>query len=383
MKKKLLTIGLICLLLPINARALEGSIIINCNKTTLFVGETALCTISGKSGEEVSAISAYLTSSKNIIIDNITTSSIWQGDGLSGSIELYTDTNKKGTFSIASFSVSSNSVGSGKIYINNGIFSDAYFNNFSVLANPVTVTFKEVKTTEKTETNVRNVKQNTVTNKNNISSLNVKSSDATLKELRINGDNVNVDKDEIKYNVLNSVEKVTIEAVANNTSSTIEAPNDITLKVGENSILIRVTAEDGSIKDYSIEIIREERVLSSNNNLNNLLIKGFNIDFSSDKSNYDLGNINTSKLDISYESEDENANIEIIGNNNLGEKDAIVIRVIAENGSIKDYIVTVNNVNTSNMNRKNVILLIVLFFSLIFNLAYIFRTIVGMKKTVK
>ena len=119
MKKKYFVIGVILsVLLPINVKALSGSVSISCNNSSIEVGSNTTCTISGYSDSEISALSASLTSSGSISISNINTSSIWQGNGGDGNIQLYTDSNKSGGFSIATFTITGNSIGSGNINLN-------------------------------------------------------------------------------------------------------------------------------------------------------------------------------------------------------------------------------------------------------------------------
>ena len=144
-----MTVGLIGILIPFNTKALTGSMNLNCNSNTLTVNTSTTCTLSGNSSEEISALSAKLSASGNISISNISTSSIWQGNGESGSIDLYTDTNKSGNFAVATFTIKANSAaGTGTINVSGINFSDASFNEHSISGKLLTITVKEVEKTK-------------------------------------------------------------------------------------------------------------------------------------------------------------------------------------------------------------------------------------------
>ena len=138
MKKILFILGLI--LLPLNVFALTGSTSITCAKNTLEIGGTTTCTISGTASAGVSVVSAKLSSSGGISISEITSASIWQGDGEGGNFELYTDENKTGTFQIGSFKVTANSAGTGTITFGSVEFGDADFNANTISSSIYTIT---------------------------------------------------------------------------------------------------------------------------------------------------------------------------------------------------------------------------------------------------
>lgn len=104
MKKKLsyLLFALI-VVMPINIKALTGSVSISCDKESYNVEDTVTCDVKGSSDEEVYSISANV-SSNNTTIDFKTDSS-WQGNGEEGNIQLYTDEGKKGTFNIGKLTI--------------------------------------------------------------------------------------------------------------------------------------------------------------------------------------------------------------------------------------------------------------------------------------
>lgn len=93
---------------------MEGKVNVSCEEKELEVAESMLCTITGTSDEEISGLQFHLIMDKKVIIDEIKTSSIWEGDGEEGHFGLYTDENKKGTFEIGTFKVTAKKGGGGE-----------------------------------------------------------------------------------------------------------------------------------------------------------------------------------------------------------------------------------------------------------------------------
>lgn len=382
MRKKCIFIGIIFgLLFPISVSALSGGASISCNSTSFEVGSSTSCTLYGYSNEGVSAVAASLTAGGSISVSNINTSSNWQGNGSDGNIQLYTDSNKSGSFGIVSFTVTGNSVGSGTINVGGIRFSDASFNENGISGTSLSITVNEKYVpkpdpTSTTPSTVTTPSNNSGSNSNNNVTDNKKSNDASLKSLVIKGINFEFSKDKLEYDieVSNNVDKLDITAEVNNDKAKVTIPSDLSLKVGNNSFTIVVEAEDGSKSEYKINVKRLDRVLSSNTNLSKLVINGYNISFSKDKYIYDLGNIKSSKLNIIATSEDALSKVKIYGNSDIGRNDVIVIKVVAEDGSSKEYILYANNTKSSNV--KNVLLicfLVALIASLVVNFILIFK----------
>lgn len=107
MKKKLcyLILASLMVMIPVNAKALTGSINITCDSEEYGTKETAICKITGTSDVEVYSISAKVNSTTAKA--TFTADSSWQGNGDDGNIQLYTDNGKKGTFNIGTLKVSS------------------------------------------------------------------------------------------------------------------------------------------------------------------------------------------------------------------------------------------------------------------------------------
>ena len=99
MKKKLcyLIILSLMVMIPINAKALTGSVSITCDNESYSMNETATCKVTGQSDEEVYSILGMINEGSNLPDLNVkfTADSSWQGNGDEGNIQLYTDNGKK------------------------------------------------------------------------------------------------------------------------------------------------------------------------------------------------------------------------------------------------------------------------------------------------
>src|SRR5699024_7329037 len=139
-------------------------------------------------------------------------------------------------------------------------------------------------------------------------------------------------------------DKVNIVAIPNDNNATINYEGTINLVVGDNTANIVVIAENGDELEYKLNIIRNEEVDELSNNTNIVIkVDAEEIDFDSYIS--DVININNGvdSLNITYELEDENSSVEIIGNEDLkvGENE-ITIKVTAENGEVQEYKIIVD-----------------------------------------
>lgn len=162
MKKKLCYLILLSLMIiiPINAKALTGSVSITCDKESYGMNDTATCSVKGTSNEEVYSISASIVDTSNATIEFITDSA-WQGNGDEGNIQLYTDTGKKGTFNIGTLKVklkdTSTSDTSLGLEIKDVKFGDTDGTEENITASKATISFSQ---------NTNNDNQGSITNDN-------------------------------------------------------------------------------------------------------------------------------------------------------------------------------------------------------------------------
>lgn len=212
-----------------------------------------------------------------------------------------------------------------------------YPNGEQVLSNNPCVNTNDYNSNNNSATN-NDYNTNKIVNTNTIIEKQ-KSSDTSLKEIKINDDNITISK-YMEYETKS--EKVTISAIANDNKATLEYAKEQNLIVGSNKYKIKVIAENGAIDYYDINIKRRE--LSSN--------KGFKI-YYKDKEltknifektieSIDVGN-NVENINFKYKLDDENTKINFIGNDNLkvGENKVKII-VTAEDKSTETYTIIVD-----------------------------------------
>ena len=143
-------------------------------------------------------------------------------------------------------------------------------------------------------------------------------------------------------NVANEVDSITITGVPEVNTTSVDGNGKYSLIVGENTFIIRATAENSAHLMYTITVVRDK---SSNTNLSNLLIKEakikptFNPMITSYTARvlYDIENINVVATPV-----DPLATVEITGTNNLVVGDNTVeVTVTADDGTEKVYEIVV------------------------------------------
>ena len=182
-----------------------------------------------------------------------------------------------------------------------------------------------------------------------------KSTDNTLKSLTINSSHEitpKFSKNVSSYNVTvpYSVDKLDLSYATNNSKAKVKVTGNSNFKVGEiNVVEIEITAEDGSIRSYTLNVTRSTK--ESDNDL-----KEIKIDKTDLNPNFDPNTLeysakvsgNTDKLKISATPVSSESTVEIIGNDNLKEgHNTILIKVTDKNGFTKYYTIDVVKENES------------------------------------
>lgn len=183
-----------------------------------------------------------------------------------------------------------------------------------------------------------------------------KSSDTSLYKVSVDYHEV-----EVSDNMLFTTyeEEVDIYIRPNDTKATIEYNNHVNLNIGDNTVNIKVTAENNDVKEYKLNVIREKK-LSSNKNIE-IFVDNKKVYFYPYESNTIYLSNDKNKIDIKYELEDENAKATIIGNNNLKVgKNEVTVRVVAEDGSDQDYKIIVEKYSKTAESADNLVSVIIL-----------------------
>ncbi|MGM9881923.1 MAG: cadherin-like beta sandwich domain-containing protein [Bacilli bacterium] len=166
---------------------------------------------------------------------------------------------------------------------------------------------------------------------------------------------IDFDKDVTVYTltVPYNTESVILSGALDDIYSSAEGLIEYKLTDDKTTANIVVTAEDGSIRVYTVYIIKEAKptevkpityYYSSNNYLKLLEVAGYEIEFDKEIDEYQIKvNSDVASLEIKAIAEDSRARVEITGNENFKKGENIVtITVTAENGETREYKLIVN-----------------------------------------
>ena len=335
-----------------------------------------------------SKISAYV--GDNVTINVSVNAAAWNlnvsGNGISGGNVTGFNIDGANQVTNKSYTLNTNTVGTYTIYLK-GDISDGATDVTSDISKSVTVTVsaKPVVSSPPTTNNnttstsptVNNTKPkpstNTGTSQNTNNTL---SSNAYLKEFRLDYPGITPNFSKTIYNyaitVDENVNTLNVIAVPESSKAIVSITGNTDLKEGENTILVKVTAQDKrTTNTYKIIVTKTDDPIKSNAYLQNIIVKDKPLtpEFSSEVFEYDLGSIGEEleTLEISAFPVNEKAKVEILGNDKLiiGEN-IIKIIVTSENEKIqntytlkvkKEDINSLKGVDTQNttknINKRN------------------------------
>ena len=192
-----------------------------------------------------------------------------------------------------------------------------------------------------------------------------KSNDATLKKLDVSGYTLtptfksNVNNYSMK--VRNNITSLNVTAIPNNNEAQVLISGNKNWKEGNNTVTIKVTAEDGTVNTYIVNVERASSnndtktdTKSNDNYLKSLTVKSSHEMEPSFNKNVNSYNIKVpyevEKLDLSYITSNEKAKVEITGNENfkVGSVNTVEIKVTAEDGSVRIYSLNVTRSTASS-----------------------------------
>lgn len=210
-----------------------------------------------------------------------------------------------------------------------------------------------------------------------------KSSDATLKALKIDREGLTPSFNRYTYtytlSVGSDVDSIKVTASPNHSKARYSVSGNTNLKNGDNTVYITVTAENGATRTYKIIVTRAENPEKANAYLENIIVENakLKVDFSREVLEYELEDVagKVEKLDISVFPENQNATFEISGNENLktGLNEIKILVTAEDKKTTKEYILKVtklesiqevvqdavldeNNLVNTNQNQNNAII---------------------------
>ena len=184
----------------------------------------------------------------------------------------------------------------------------------------------------------------------NIIRKDTRSSINTLKNLSLSSGTIKFNANTNNYNIQVDENTDKIKITSELTDSKSKYVNgfgnrEVELKTGLNKVLIKVMAENESIRTYTLNITRGEVKTNEtetidttiNCKIKELVIDGYEINFLPDTLEYDLTIKDEEKLDIKVELENEKSTYEILDNEDLENESVITIKVKSEDENVLEY----------------------------------------------
>lgn len=176
------------------------------------------------------------------------------------------------------------------------------------------------------------------------------SANKTLKSLTIDGDytltpEFDPDVTEYTLNVPEDVTSLDIDASLMDENAKVEITGNDEILDGVNTVEIKVTAEDGTARTYTINVTKGE---FSNIGLKELSIDGYTLtpEFSANVYEYtlEINDLTITSLNVNAIPDEENATVEIVGNTELkpGENIITILVKSEDNNEIATYQIFVN-----------------------------------------
>ena len=189
----------------------------------------------------------------------------------------------------------------------------------------------------------------------------VKSTDSSLKSLEVEGMTLgpNFSPSVFEYSLMETDKAaITVKATPNDSNvKSVTGTGKVDLKFGSNVITIKVTSEAGNVSNYTIKVTRTD-TRESINTLKSLTVKDYKIspDFKPETKTYTL-TVEPNVDKVTVEAELTSAKSSFDSNNKPGTfslkygKNAIIIKVKAENEKVNTY--TINVTRTDDRDANN------------------------------
>lgn len=333
----------------------------------IYVGDTFKLNVLVKSenaSDYINGINALVTTGNNLKLTNVTYNSNLIGTFKDNNL-VAAGTDLKNEEVLLTLEFTAIKEGKDLITLSGSIAKDENIEEFENLTTEVNV--------------IRKISSN-----NNLSSL--KASVGTF--------DITFDKDVTVYTltVPYDTESVILSGSLEDITSTVDGLIEYKLTDDKTTANITVVAEDGTIKVYTVYIIKEAKpenvatpvtyYYSSNNYLKSLEIDGYEITFNKETNEYKITvKSDVTSLDIKAIPEDSRARVEITGNEKFKKgNNTVTITVTAEDGSTREYKITANKESEKkealteiegNSNTAEKVVIIILIILVVLGLLYL------------
>lgn len=331
--KKIYIVILIIIITMLSKVYAAGSFSVSASSTSIYVGNTTTLII-----KTSNCAGKFTVTSSNSSVATVSSSSVW----VDGTTTVTIAAKANGTANIVVMTqdvsdIDLNDVkGSKSVTVTVSTKQTSTSNNTSS-AKPNTSTSSKPSSSNASTSNKVNNKTNTQT-----SVQSTLSNNAYLKEFRVDIPGITPDFNKNTFNyaltVEESVNNLNVTAVPEDSKASVSISGNTNLNLGENTINVKVTAEDKkTTKTYTINVTKVQDVQKSNAFLQNIIVTDIEMSpsFSKEIFEYDLGSVTSDKITLFAFAENENATVQIEGNENLvlGEN-LIKITVTSENGNV-------------------------------------------------
>lgn len=176
----------------------------------------------------------------------------------------------------------------------------------------------------------------------------------TLKSLTLSAGSIEFKSTKNNYDITvdNTVDSIEISSeLSDLKASYVNGYGDrkVNLKVGDNTVLIKIKAENENVRTYKLNIKRLED-MSSVILVKNITIDGYDFDFDSNITEYSLKIKDEKKLAINVETFVDSNFIIINGNENL--QNGSVIKINVSNNGGKDEVYMINIIKEQDVDEK-------------------------------
>lgn len=336
-----------------NINKLKGDILyptsngvrISCNDTTIAVDGTTTCTLTGYLNGGAKGVTGKFVSSGSIEIISVTLDNSMLNYGSGNDIMAVTKSGTvtpNSTFIVATVNIRGLDEGTAQLIFTGDMTEQVELTNESGQA-----------------VFVDNTSQNiTISNGGSVTPDPTPSSDNTLSSLKVGTQDVSLT--DLTYTVDSDINVVSITATPNHGGATavVEGAqnNLVSLTVGQNTIRIIVTAENGTPRTYTLTITRQQpQQQSSINTLSSLTVTNATLvpQFNSSKTDY-RATVNNDVTSVSVNAsrtDDKSSIIEGLGTHNLNVGiNFIDVKVRAENGQVNNYSLTITRKEAEEIN---------------------------------
>lgn len=331
LKIKLSIIILIIAILFICTTVNAAGIGLSANKSSVTEGEKFTVTISGINGK------VNITGSSNISISPSGTQ--W----VEGSMTISGTANSSGTGTITVTPINASTTALEPVKV-----KSAASKSITIKSKVATA---PAKTTTKKDTTKKETKKEEVKKSNNsyLSSLNVEDFSLTPE--------FNKETEKYFLSVNQDINTLEINAKPEDSKAKVEISENENLDFGITPITVKITAEDGTTREYIIEVNKQDTSLG----LSSLSVSSetqdleFSPKFDKNTTSYILNTEEVSKLNIEALANYEDATIDITGNSELKNGENIITIKVQKDDEVKTYTLTVNNHKQSLIDKISTI----------------------------